>query len=529
MSYPGNPKHNLQDHPEREWILARSVTRIRRILDSDKIFSAATEELRQVLACDRTIVYQFQPDWSGLIVAESVLPNWEPLQSRQISEAEIQADVIETDNCTMQALKGGEQAIETADTYLQETRGGVYSEGLPYRVVNDITKAGFSDCYRQFLERLEAKAYIIVPLFVENLLWGLVCAYQNDQSRVWSDQDINIVVHIGEHISVALQQAQLLTKTQRQAESLKEALQYLKATQSQLVQSEKMSSLGQLVAGIAHEINNPVNFIFGNLTHVSQYINELLELIACYELHHPQPHPDILELREQLELDYMKADLTKAMSSMQLGAKRIREIVLSLRTFSRLDEAEKKEANIHEGIDSTLMILQSRINSRSDRPEIGIHKDYGEIPLICCYPGQLNQVFMNIFVNAIDALEDFYQSQSPAVQAQTELMIQIQTQMISGAMIDAEHSAPSANQPSKAGDSWLKVTIQDNGPGMEESIRSKLFDPFFTTKGFGKGTGLGLSISHQIVVDKHGGFLRCESSLGQGAKFIIAIPQGSLK
>lgn len=303
---------------------------------------------------------------------------------------------------------------------------------------------------------------------------------------------------------------------------LNETLVYLKKTQSQLIQTEKLSSLGQLVAGVAHEINNPVNFIFGNLTHVSRYVQDLLALIQCYEHHHPQPHPDVVKLQAELELDFLQQDLTEALDSMQVGAKRIREIVLSLRTFSRLDEAEQKEANIHDGMDSTLMILQSRLKAHSDRPAITIHKHYTDLPLLYCYPGQLNQVFMNILVNAIDALDVLYQAQSATERKTTELWINIHTQVCSHEELKAEVIPTSAIF--KDHEKWLKITIADNGSGIDESISKRLFDPFFTTKTVGKGTGLGLSICHQIIVDKHGGEIWCDSQPGQGTQFVIVIP-----
>jgi hypothetical protein len=316
-----------------------------------------------------------------------------------------------------------------------------------------------------------------------------------------------------------------ITQRKQAEEALQQALDELKQTQTQLVHSEKMSSVGQLVAGIAHEINNPVNFIYGNLTHADRYISELLNLLALYQQYYPNPEAVIQEEIEAIELDFLQADLQKILSSMKIGSDRIRQIVLSLRNFSRIDEADRKAADIHEGIESTLLLLQNQTKAKSDRPEIKIRKDYGEIPLVHCYPGQLNQVFMNIFANAIDALEDFYKSQTPDVRTGTELAIEIQTRMVLASEINATDRAPLAPQLAQDAQDWLEVTIADNGIGMEDAIHTQLFDPFFTTKDVGKGTGLGLSISHQIIVEKHGGLLRCESRPGQGAKFIMAIPR----
>jgi two-component system, NtrC family, sensor kinase len=289
--------------------------------------------------------------------------------------------------------------------------------------------------------------------------------------------------------------------------ALKDTLQELRRTQSQLIQNEKMSSLGQLVAGIAHEINNPVNFIYGNLNYTDDYTQELLSLLQLYQKYYPYPEPEIQNAQKEADIEYLTDDLPKMLASMKIGANRIREIVLSLRIFSRLDEAEFKTADIHEGIDSTLLILQHRLKSQSvdpkrlvdrHRPQITVIKDYCEIPKIQCFAGQLNQVFMNILANAIDALEEAFQKgfcPEPRIR-------------ISSAQVNEN----------------VTIQIADNGTGIPEAIQSHLFDPFFTTKPVGKGTGMGLSISYQIITEKHGGSLCCISSPGQGAEFVITIP-----
>jgi len=303
----------------------------------------------------------------------------------------------------------------------------------------------------------------------------------------------------------------------QQAQQLQQALQRLKQTQAQLVQSEKMSSLGQLVAGVAHEINNPVNFINGNITHASQYAQDLLYLVALYQQAYPQPTPAIEEALAEIDLYFISNDLPKLLNSMQSGADRIRQIVLSLRNFSRLDEAEKKTVDIHEGIDNTLTILQNRLHPKPGLPPITVHKIYGDLPLVDCYAGQLNQVFMNILSNAIDALEERAQvSQQLDLEDDTLLSpstpalfcpfptIQIQTERLNS--------------------DWISIRIKDNGLGITERVKNRLFDPFFTTKPVGKGTGLGLSISYQIVVEQHGGNLKCQSVPGQGSEFVVEIP-----
>ena len=297
-----------------------------------------------------------------------------------------------------------------------------------------------------------------------------------------------------------------------------QALQALQQTQAQLIQTEKMSSLGQLVAGVAHEINNPINFIYGNLPHATDYAQDLMGLVKLYEATYTTPDSAIANYQRSIDLDFLIEDLPKMLESMSIGADRIREIVLSLRNFSRLDEAEMKRVNVHEGIDSTLLILQSRLKNTTGQTRIEVVKDYGELPLVECYVGQLNQVFMNIVSNAIDALEQYNQQRSPADIADDPSMITIYTEVIAPQNSDSRSSSLSAAPKA------VLISVRDNGAGIPAANQSRLFDPFFTTKPIGKGTGLGLSISYQIVVEKHRGTLKCISEPGKGAEFRIEIP-----
>ncbi|MBD2249893.1 PAS domain-containing sensor histidine kinase [Nostoc parmelioides] len=287
----------------------------------------------------------------------------------------------------------------------------------------------------------------------------------------------------------------------KQAKELEQALKQLQLTQLQLIQSEKMSSLGQLVAGVAHEINNPVNFIFANLQHAYQYTQNLLKMIHLYQNYYPEPALEIAKEAEHIDLEFLLADLPKLYSSMTLGATRISQIVTSLRTFSRLDESDLKAGDIHEGIDSALMILEHRLKSQENRPDILVIREYGNLPLVECYAAQLNQALMNILINAIDALDEKYEQES---YQQVTPTIHICTEMSSYQQIT--------------------IRIKDNGVGMSDDVRQKIFDPFYTSKPVGKGIGMGLSISYQIITNRHGGSLECTSSLGKGAEFMIAIP-----
>ncbi|MEG4837423.1 ATP-binding protein [Microcoleus sp. B9-D4] len=288
------------------------------------------------------------------------------------------------------------------------------------------------------------------------------------------------------------------------SQQLEQTLQELQQTQAQLIQQEKMSSLGLLVAGVAHEVNNPINFIYGNIHHARAYTSDLLELVKLYQKQYLHPPSEISEYLDNIDFDFLSKDLPQLLSSMKIGAERIVQIVQSLRNFSRLDESEMKPVNIHEGIDSTLLILQSRLKATDDRPAIEIVKNYSHLPLVECYAGQLNQVFMNILANAIDALESYNLDRGPKAAQANPIAIAITT----------EYSIPDK----------IIVRISDNGPGMAENVKKRLFDPFFTTKPVGKGTGLGLSISYKIVVEKHKGALRCDSTPGLGTQFSIEIP-----
>ncbi len=299
--------------------------------------------------------------------------------------------------------------------------------------------------------------------------------------------------------------AQLSKKTTE----LETALRELQQTQAQLIQSEKMSSLGQMVAGVAHEINNPINCVASNLPHAEQYTQDLLKLLQLYARQYPDPPEEIKAQKAAIDLEFIIEDLPKILSAMEQGSERIREIARSLRNFSRLDEAQMKPANIHEGIESTLLILHHRLKPKQEFPGIQIIKEYGNLPLVECYAGQLNQVFMNLIGNGIDAIEELITNENEVNSPLPITNYQLPTIRICTEVINSD---------------WVRIRISDSGLGMTEEAQERLFEPFFTTKPVGKGTGLGLSISYKIIVDKHKGDLKCISAPGKGSEFIIEIP-----
>ncbi len=324
-----------------------------------------------------------------------------------------------------------------------------------------------------------------------------IAALQALSRQVISQLELKInIAKLKHNISKQVQVEQNLRGTNQR---LTQVLKKLRQTQVQLIQSEKMSSLGHLIAGIAHEINNPVNFIYGNLSHVNTYIKDLLNLLTLYQQHYPHPNAEIIHKAKAIDVNFLVEDLPKILFSMEIGTERIKEIVLSLRNFSRLGESEKKLVDIHEGIENTLLILRHRLTATAEHPNIEMIKEYGDIPQVECYASQLNQVFMNILSNAIDAVEESViktQNPKPKIRIRTEI------------------SRPN----------YVVIKIADNGAGIPEEIQPRIFDPFFTSKPVGKGTGLGLSISYQIVVEKHGGTLKYKTKPNNGTEFWIEVP-----
>ena len=469
---------------ERESLLRLITNQIRSTLDLGTILQTAVKEVRQLLHCDRVIIYQFEDNWQGKVVVEDMTVPWPSILGE-----------MGADKC----FKG-----DYADLYQQ---GRV-------RAINDVFNAGLEPCHVAFLDGLQVKANLIVPIVTSRTeenspetslsynpkfpgrLWGLLIAHECGDTRNWLRQEMELLSQIADQMAIAIQQAELYSqvrdaavKSQAQTQQLQATLEELRSTQQQLIQSEKMSGLGQMVAGIAHEINNANNFINANLFHTQEYVKTLTEALDFCGKACPEAAEAIAKINEELELDYIREDFPALLDSMREGSSRIRSIVTTLRSFSRLDHAEFKAVDLNEGLESSLSMLQNKL-----KPGIKIDKQYGNLPLVKCHAGQINQVFYNLIDNALDAID--------ATEKPGELTIRTLV-----------------SEPG-----WATISIRDTGTGIPAEIQDKIFDPFFTTKPVGSGTGLGLSVCYQAIVQEHGGRIKCVSKVGEGTELIVELP-----
>ncbi|MDZ7961071.1 MAG: AAA family ATPase [Aulosira sp. DedQUE10] len=348
-----------------------------------------------------------------------------------------------------------------------------------------------------YIQNWQPKSLLCSPILQQGKLLGMVYLENNLTTGAFTRDRVELLNLLCAQAAISLENARLYQQAQAYAQQLEES-------QLQIVQNEKMATLGNLVAGVAHEINNPVGFLNGSINNAKDYVQDLCEYLDTYQQHQP-PTGSVAELAQEIDLEFLLEDLPKLIDSMKGASDRIKGISTSLRTFSRADTEHKVSANLHAGLDSTLLILKYRLKANENRPAIKVIRNYGKVPEIDCFPGQLNQVFMNILANAIDMFDEMAQQTTFEKLENHPQQITIQTALLSEQNV-------------------VEIRIGDNGKGMNEKVKSKIFDRLFTTKEVGKGTGLGLAIARQIVVEKHDGRLEVQSELGQGTEFSISLP-----
>jgi two-component system NtrC family sensor kinase len=501
------------------------------------VLNEITREIHNFLKVDRVMIYRFEEDWSGAIITESV------------SDSDLSLlDRIFHDPC------------------FQEKKAKFYHAGN-FKAIENIETGDIQPCHRNFLRQLDIKSILVLPIILcqpqknlerslsnveqkfsdllgsdkeeQSALWGLLIAHECQAPRSWSQFEIEALQRLSLQLGIAIQQSDLVQcliryeeESRSKADSLAQALDHLKETQAQLVQSEKMASLGQMVAGIAHEINNPLSFIYGNLDHASEYTQDLIEVVSLHERlalnGSPEKKLELLEQLEAIDTEFICEDFPTLLTSMQAGAKRIRDIVLSLRNFSRLDEADRKVVRLDEGIESTLNLLKGQLLQSANQTMIRLDEQYDALlPPLECYPSSLNQAFFNIISNAIDALKA-----RSHVDLEFQPVLAIKTfcdratcdRATCDRATDSETGDVISTNETATGQDWAVVEISDNGLAIPAANQDRIFDPFFTTKPIGKGTGLGLSQAYQIVVKQHQGKLTLNVNEAGFKVFSIALP-----